>query len=776
MAGAAAFASAALERAIEALSSLIPGFITMARRAEEDADAGAEELRRLGRTMLRIRAALEDAADSSRARASAAARLRLRELRCVAYDAEDLVGECGYEAARRGAVALDAVRRAGSAGGRLKRVRREVIDDYFNDVNMVAVVHDLAAIARKVRARFDEIIKEYEDLCMTDNDGEQQTDLYTLRLQRQTSSIVHEPSIHGREVDKSNIMQMLLSEVRPMAALAIVGMGGIGKTTLAQLVFNDLRVRHYFDRLVWICVSEQFDVKIITRNIISSLQKKKCDVLELNDLQEALIKQIEGKKLLLILDDVWNEQRAPWDSLCAPMMTTELCRIIVTTRSKTVARLVQTMPLYSLNCLPSAASWSLFEQITFEGQDPASYADFIQIGEGIVKKCKGLPLAIKTLGSMLRYEASEERWKDILESDLWDLDQQQNNIFPALELSYRHMAVYLKRCFMALSLFPKDYHFSQDKSICLWKSLGLLHNDNVQDKDRAGRFYLSDLLKQSIIQCNEYGYTMHDLTHDLACCVAGEEFLRLENDITDRIAQDVRNISIFLPWTSAISKLEYFRGSSSLSSIILSSKDGVGGPIEIPEELFLHSKHLHTIFLDGISLATPSLPDSVGNLKHLRHLVLRDIGGLRLPISICQLYNLRTLDVTTSGNLKPACIPNGIGHLIKLHTLPVVTIKRGSWHCNLRQLKDLQILSGKLCIKGLDNVASVDEVEQANLCIKHLQALSLIFPDGDWQYCEHGQEPAPTKASHEEILESLRPHNDLIELSIEVCRSCRYPS
>nr|CAB3486843.1 unnamed protein product [Digitaria exilis] len=119
MAGAVAFASAALERAIEALSSLIPGFTTMARRAEEDADA--EELRRLGRTMMRIRAVLEDAADSSRARASAAARLRLRELRCVAYDAEDVVGECEYEATRRGAEALDAVRRAGSGGGHLKR-------------------------------------------------------------------------------------------------------------------------------------------------------------------------------------------------------------------------------------------------------------------------------------------------------------------------------------------------------------------------------------------------------------------------------------------------------------------------------------------------------------------------------------------------------------------------------------------------------------------------------------------------------------------------------
>jgi hypothetical protein len=127
MDGAAGFAAAALERAVEALSSLLPGFTAAAGHGAEEEE---EELRRLGRTMRRIRAALEDDADGSRGRAarsaSAAASLRLRELRCVAYDAEDVVGECEYEAARREAEALDPVRRA---GGRLKRVRREVRAD-----------------------------------------------------------------------------------------------------------------------------------------------------------------------------------------------------------------------------------------------------------------------------------------------------------------------------------------------------------------------------------------------------------------------------------------------------------------------------------------------------------------------------------------------------------------------------------------------------------------------------------------------------------------------
>lgn len=641
---------------------------------------------------------------------------------------------------------------------------------------MVPILHDLAIRAREIRERFNDIIKEYDDLNLTNDDGERQIEFASCSLQQQTSSIVHKPSIHGREIDKNNVVEMVLSEERHMSVLAIVGMGGLGKTTLAQLVFNDPRIRQSFDNLAWIFVSEQFDVKIITRNIICSLQKQNCDLVELNDIQGALIEQIKGKKLLLVLYDVWNEHRAPWDSLFAPVMTTQLCRVIVTTRNETVARLVQTMPLYSLNCLSPGESWSLFEQIAFEGQDPAACADFVRIGEGIVEKCRGLPLAIKTLGSMLRYETNEERWKDVLESDLWDLDQPQNDILPALELSYKHMPVFLKRCFIALSLFPKDYHLSQDKVICLWKSLGLLHTDSVGDKDKIGRFYFSELLKRSIIQCNEYAYTMHDLTHDLACCVAGVEFLRLENDIPAEISQDVRNTSIFLPWTGTVSNLQHLHGSNALRAVILSYKDGAGGTIEIPEELFLNSRQLRTIIFDGVLLTKASLPRSMGNLKQLRHLVLRDTGGLRLPISICQLFNLQTIDVTTSCNMKPACIPNGIGHLINLHTLPVITIKRGAWHCNLRELKELQNLSGKFCIKGLENVSSVDEAEEANLCRKqHLQALHLTFPDGDWDHCEHGQTPTAT-TSHEGILEGLRPHHNIRELSVEVCRSHRYPS
>ncbi|EEC68199.1 hypothetical protein OsI_36168 [Oryza sativa Indica Group] len=184
-----------------------------------------------------------------------------------------------------------------------------------------------------------------------------------------------------------------------------------------------------FERSLNTCNGKQyFDTKNITQKIISSLTKESSSLSELADLQEVLGNKLQGKSFLLVLDDVWTERRDTWELLCMPLFASSVCRIMVTTRNEAVAKLVQTMPFYHLDCLSSDDSW-------------------------------GLPLAIKTLGSMLRYEADEVRWRYVLESDIWDLEPPQKEILPALELSYRHLPIHLKRCFVALSLFPKDEFF-----------------------------------------------------------------------------------------------------------------------------------------------------------------------------------------------------------------------------------------------------------------------------------------------------------------------------
>uniref|UniRef100_A0A0A9B509 NB-ARC domain-containing protein n=1 Tax=Arundo donax TaxID=35708 RepID=A0A0A9B509_ARUDO len=163
--------------------------------------------------------------------------------------------------------------------------------------------------------------------------------------------------------------------------------------------------------MCWVYVSEQFDVKTITANIINSLTERKCEYTELVDLHGKLADEIE-KRVLLVLDDVWNVQtKDRWDSLCAPLSATKICQIILTTRSEAVARMVETMPSYRPSCLSFDVSWSLFKQVAFfVEQEHSTSKRLIEVGKSIVKLCDGLPLAVKTVGSMLRCETNENNY------------------------------------------------------------------------------------------------------------------------------------------------------------------------------------------------------------------------------------------------------------------------------------------------------------------------------------------------------------------------------
>uniref|UniRef100_A0A0E0MFK4 NB-ARC domain-containing protein n=1 Tax=Oryza punctata TaxID=4537 RepID=A0A0E0MFK4_ORYPU len=151
---------------------------------------------------------------------------------------------------------------------------------------------------------------------------------------------------------------------------------------------------------------------------------------------------------------------------------------------------------------------------------------------------------------MLRYETTEHRWREVLESELWDLQQARNEVLPSLELSYRHMPIYLKRCFVALSLYPKGYDIHESKVIELWKLLDLLQSDGSDDEQAIGSKYYNELVERSFLKTNCNGlndddqHTMHNLIHDVACFLSGDEFFRLDGDTFMEIPQNARYISL----------------------------------------------------------------------------------------------------------------------------------------------------------------------------------------------------------------------------------------
>ena len=368
---------------------------------------------------------------------------------------------------------------------------------------------------------------------------------------RDSSYFVVEQSIIGRESDKETVIEMLMSVHSSnvpshFTVLAIVGMGGLGKTTLAQLVYNDPTVCQSFDLYAWVFVSDHFDSTRLTKKIVVSITKDSNTLTELVDLQEKLADEIRGKRCLLVLDDVWNERRDCWETFCKPLLVAKQCKILVTTRNVAVARLVQTMPHFTMDHLSNLKSWELFER-TITVQNNVIPENLVDIGKKIVRKCDRLPLAIKTLGSMLRYETDERRWIDVLESDLWDLDKAQNEVLPALELSYKNMPMHLKRCFVALCLFPKDYTLNKFDVVGLWKLLDIIHGDERRNQDETGSRYFDELVQRSFLQLFQGCGIMHDLIHDLACHLSGDEFFILEGNEGNRpvqIPQNTRFMSI----------------------------------------------------------------------------------------------------------------------------------------------------------------------------------------------------------------------------------------
>ncbi|OWM69215.1 putative disease resistance RPP13-like protein 1 [Punica granatum] len=192
--------------------------------------------------------------------------------------------------------------------------------------------------------------------------------------------------------------------------IVIVGVPGIGKSTLAQLMYSDSRVQGYFDLKVWVCASTDLNIYTVTKTILEAVTKLPCDIEDLNLLQLRLKEEVTGKRVLLLLDDVWNiEDRIEWEVLRSPF---QFCQqgsgIVVTTQSEHVAGTIRTLPAYHLNPLPCEDSWILLSKYAFDGGSLITDPGLEVIGREIVNKCRGIPLAIKSLGILLRTKPDRE--------------------------------------------------------------------------------------------------------------------------------------------------------------------------------------------------------------------------------------------------------------------------------------------------------------------------------------------------------------------------------
>lgn len=267
--------------------------------------------------------------------------------------------------------------------------------------------HKLMEIRKKLTA----IVNDEKRFLLKERPVESTRVVSRMRFRVQSHSYVR-GMVFGREDDKRAIIKLLLDPnvEENVSVIPIVGIGGLGKTTLAQYVYNDEIVRNYFDLTLWVCVPDDFNVKIIIEKILMAAGRELPN-LAMDQLESQLRKRIEQKIYLLVLDDVWNEDPHKWDILKSLLMDgAKGSKIVITTRSRLVAEITNPVLVYTLRGLSEGQSWSLFKQVAFSRNLPETNNDELEtIAREIVHKCQGVPLAIKAIGNVL-YSKHESEW------------------------------------------------------------------------------------------------------------------------------------------------------------------------------------------------------------------------------------------------------------------------------------------------------------------------------------------------------------------------------
>ncbi|EYU45438.1 hypothetical protein MIMGU_mgv1a000800mg [Erythranthe guttata] len=709
--------------------------------------------------------------------------------------------------------------------------------------------HEIALKIEQVKTRLDLILGEqvrfgFHEIKSQPNEPSHQSSRV------QTTSLIDLEEVCARKFESENLVSKLVGgggggEELDVSVLSIVGTGGLGKTTLAKLAYNDTRVEKHFELRIWICVSDPFNEVEIAKGIVVASVKKfdnppntnyqleillqsLKETISLEMVLQSLKESISGKKFLLVLDDVWTEDSTKWESLRICLKGGGLgSRILVTTRNERVALMMGSVKndIHHLGHLSHEECWLLLSRIALSGKCEKEREKFQNIGREIANKCKGLPLAAKTLGSLLCFKNSVEAWDNVLNSEIWELEEVEDDLFRHLLLSYKELSPTLQRCFSYCAAFPKDTEISVADIIRRWFAMGYLGYGS--DWEVRGREYFDKLAMRSLFQDfsktsnldeeSIASFKMHDIIHDFA------QFLR--NNVGSRMKET--NCQTCSPLL--VSQVEKYRSlfltrelydphfCDGLTSVRLLSlrKCGLEG---IPEEIekLIHLRWLdlswnyfgaenglksicklynlqfllvggckikeipreigNLIQLKELDLSSNTvieeLPESMCNLRELESLNINSCVALvRLPQGIHRLVNLKHLYNEGTNSLKQ--YPQGLAQLTNLVTLKKFHNQDGSklgWLKNLNQLSDSLDLTIKLT--SGDDSAEVEDAREVELRKKtRIRNLVIFFNESTMG----GEEVMKEASAWNDILDALEPHPNLRKLTICEYKGSRLP-
>ncbi|XP_047091884.1 putative disease resistance protein RGA4 [Lolium rigidum] len=586
----------------------------------------------------------------------------------------------------------------------------DMLDDFEADTDLWAATMNKIKMPRKMKKMQKRLQKIADDRNNYRVLPETRSEVKQVPDTRETAGNVEEAEIIGRTHEKLQILACISgTTTKETIIFTICGIGGIGKTTLAKLVFNDSEFEKYSK--VWVYVSQKFELKKIGNTIISQLSPGSLISDDFHSIQTRLRDLFSGEKILIILDDLWERDPSHLQELKAMLKQGQGSKVlvVVTTREKTIAQGIGTVDPFELPPLSDQMCWHILKvKSKFETRQDKERLE--PIGEEIAKKCGGVALAAQSLGHMLKSKTYDV-WDSIRSNHIWNLSTSKetlstHEVLASLLLSYNFMPPHLKLCFAYCAIFPKGYNMNSNDLIHQWIALGFMEPSSTFSTWQLGESYITKLLEMSFllhlnIDTQYYSekkgatwFMMHDLVHDLARSVMADEY-NLEGPncryawLTDcrmplksstnspakirslhfadkvsksdafSLAKQVRVLDLSIDsmhdLTLSIGQLKQLRYLS-LSCGKVPIKPRVIGMLSKLNYLTIHSHGLRV------------LPASIGEMKGLMHLDLSGCSRLEeLPLSFAEMRELVYLDL--SGCYSVSGVPKALSGLTKLQYL-----------------------------------------------------------------------------------------------------------
>ncbi|QHN87892.1 Disease resistance protein [Arachis hypogaea] len=596
--------------------------------------------------------------------------------------------------------------------------------------------HEIASEIGEIRESINRLkeagqLYGHSEAAAESSGGRSSPQRHYLRLR---ANFAEEEELVGIEHAKKELNNWLSEGGAGRTVIAVVGEGGLGKTTLVRNVYKQEQQKHSFDCYGWVDVSRSLKGVQLFKTLLRSFHDRKESNVDknLHALIEDTREYLKEKKYLIVLDDVWETDLWGTVELALPKNNG---MIMITTRDTGVAdscKVSAKVHTYPLKPLEPENALRLFHSKAFQSGSKNPCEALMKLSEEFTKKCDGVPLAIVAIASLLSTKKERlKEWKAVynsLQSKLAS-DSHLKGYHQALSESYQDLSYHLKSCLLYFGLFPEQYAIKRGRLINLWIAEGFVECREHQSQREVGEEYLAELIARSLVKVadvNTYGRVrkcrVHDLMHDFIVKKCEEfNFCQVKKGNPFCFDKWSRRLSIGTNVDFADLRTSADRNQCSLlRSFLLYDSEGERISSTFVNSLFSNFKLLVTLDFEKMSLA--HLPETIEHFVHLKYLNLRDSNIRTIPKSIGKLRNLETLDLNRT---HVSDLPVEIYSLTKLCYLNVrtkgwegVKLKRGV--ANLTALQKLALVDAS------DNVGELKNLKQ----LRSLKIQNVVGKDG----------------------------------------------